>query len=405
MTPEMVLMIISVSVSTVSLVLCLFLLVRQNEIRNVRTNLNKRIDALRDSTQTAISDGLRQNTETMNLLSTQVKTVSDSVNIRMNTVSDSVNLLTNETRQQLDEIRTSVNEKLTKTINDRMTESFRIVGNQLEEVHRSLGEMQSLADGVTDLKKILANVKTRGIFGETQLSRILEQMLTREQYSENIATKAGSSDVVEFAIKLPGKDSDSPVFLPIDAKFPLDIYTFLMDAYDSGDQEEIANATRNLESVMKKNAKDIHDKYIDPPGTTDFAILFLPTEGLYSEVIRRTSLIESIASTYSVIISGPSTLSALLNSLQMGFRTLAIEKRSHEVWQILGAVKTEFETFESSLNTVRKRLEMADRELDSLVGVRTRAVMKKLKEVESLPEEETKLLFEEEQTNNDEDIL
>ncbi|MBQ6845555.1 MAG: DNA recombination protein RmuC, partial [Oscillospiraceae bacterium] len=306
-----------------------------------------------------------------------------------NSVSDSIKQLQEDNRKQLEEIRLSVDEKLQKTLNERVSESFKLVGSQLEQVHKSLGEMQSLANGVGDLKKILSNVKTRGIFGEMQLSRILEQILTPEQYVTNFATKAGSRDVVEFAVKLPGKgEYDAPVYLPIDAKFPLDVYNSLLDAYDTSDYIQIDHAAKALESIIKKNAKDIRDKYIDPPNTTDFAIMFLPTESLYAEVVRRPNLLETIARDYSINIAGPTTISALLNSLQMGFRTLAIEKRSHEVWNLLGAIKTEFGNFENALQAVKKRFDSADSELNKLITTRTRAVMRKLKSVEAMPEDE-----------------
>ena len=254
--------------------------------------------------------------------------------------------LQEDNSQKLEKMRQTVDEKLHKTLEERIGQSFKLVSERLEQVYKGLGEMQTLATGVGDLKKVLSNVKTRGILGEFQLGSILEQILTLDQYEINVSTKPGSRDVVEFAIKLPGKGSNEDhVYLPIDSKFPLEVYHELLEAYDKIDPTAIEESTKHLETCIKKCAKDIRDKYLDPPITTDFGIMFLPIEGLYAEVVRRTGLIEILQRDYRIIITGPTTLAALLNSLQMGFRTLAIEKRSSEVWKVLGGVKAEFDKF------------------------------------------------------------
>lgn len=284
--------------------------------------------------------------------------------------------------EQLEKMQKVVDEKLEKTLESRISESFKLVSSQLEQVYKGLGEMQAVAAGVTDLKKVLSNVKTRGILGETQLSAILSEILSPEQYECDIATKPGSSERVEFAIRLPG-DGETPVYLPIDAKFPGETFASLQDAYDKGDPDAIAQAAKMLEIRLKAEAKDIRTKYIDPPHTTDFGILFLPFEGLYAEAVNR-GYIEELQRTYHINVTGPSTMAAFLNSLQMGFRTLAIQKRSGEVWQVLGAVKTEFEKFGEVLERSQQRLQQVNTELDTLIGTRTRAINRKLKDVEKL---------------------
>ncbi len=365
--------------------------------------------------QTAIAESLRTNNEaqmnSLNAFAAQVTAMSNSLDARMTDLRAAMEVkITNmqkENYKQLDEIRHTVDEKLQKTLDERVSESFKIVSQRLEQVYKGLGEMQTLAAGVGDLKKVLSNVKTRGIFGEIQLSRILEQMLTPAQYMTNICTKQGSADPVEFAIKIPSKTSDSEfVLLPIDAKFPMERYTALQDAYDAGDSTRIAQTMADLKSYIRENAKKIHSKYIDPPYTTDFAIMFLPTEGLYAEVIRQTELIEELSRKYLVTISGPSTISAILNSLQMGFRTLAIEKRSHEVWTLLGAVKTEFSRFDEVLKSIQKQMKLANDNLDKLVTTRTRMMMSKLRTVDALPQTQTDTVFEtiQEKEDNADDL-
>ena len=287
-----------------------------------------------------------------------------------------------ENAEKLEKMQMVVDEKLEKTLESRISESFKVVSTQLEQVYKGLGEMQAVAAGVTDLKKVLSNVKTRGILGEAQLGAILSEILPPEQYDVDIATKPGSRDHVEFAIKLPG-DGETPVYLPIDAKFPGETFAQLQDAYESGDAERVAAAAKMLEIRLKSEAKDIREKYIDSPHTTDFGILFLPFEGLYAEAVNR-GFIEELQRTYRINVTGPSTMAAFLNSLQMGFRTLAIQKRSSEVWQVLGAVKTEFEKFGDILDRSQQKLRQVNDDLDTLIGTRTRAINRKLKDVEKL---------------------
>ncbi|HPF00166.1 MAG TPA: DNA recombination protein RmuC [Bacteroidales bacterium] len=290
------------------------------------------------------------------------------------------------TEKKLESIRLTVEEKLEKTLSERLGQSFETVGKQLLEVQKGLGEMQSLAQDVGGLKKVLSNVKDRGGVGEIQLEMLLEQILAPEQFDSNVKTKLGSNDLVEFAIKLPGKDDmNSVVYLPIDAKFPRDVYEKVVDAFETADTNVIDAANKDLENTIKKMAKDIRDKYIDPPHTTDFAIMFLPFEGIYAEVIRRSNLLEQLQREFKVIVTGPTTLAAILNSLQMGFRTLAIQKRSSEVWKILGAVKTEFEKFGGLLEKAQKQITSAGETIDQLKGTRTRAIQRQLRDVQVLP--------------------
>ncbi len=301
------------------------------------------------------------------------------------TLTEGLDRMSQSNRQQLDSIRQTVDEKLQETLDRKLSDSFQLVSQRLEQVYRGLGEMQNLAAGVGDLKKVLSNVKTRGILGEIQLGAILEQMLSPEQYATNVATKQGSQANVEYAIRLPGSGAE-PVWLPIDAKFPLDAYQQLLDAYDSADPAQVEGAVKLLRQRVRAFAKDVRDKYIDPPHTTDFSILFVPTEGLYAELVR-CGVSEELQREFKVSLAGPTTMGALLNSLQMGFRTLAIQKRSGEVWKVLGAVKTEFNTFAAVLENTKNRLNQAGDELDKLVGVRTRKIQSTLKRVESLPTE------------------
>ena len=291
-----------------------------------------------------------------------------------------------ENSRQLEQMRQTVDEKLQKTLNDRITQSFQLVNERLEQVYAGLGEMRTLASGVGDLRKVLSNVKTRGILGEVQLGAILEQILSPEQYESNVKTRPNTSHFVEFAVKLPGAD-EGTVWLPIDAKFPVDAYTQLLDAYDTADPDAVKAAGSLLEQRIKSFARDIRDKYVAPPHTTDFAIMFLPIEGLYAEVVRR-GMIETLQKDYRINIAGPTTMAALLNSLQMGFRTLAIQKRSGEVWNLLGAVKTEFDKFGAVIEAAQQRLEQAGDELDKLVGVRTRQIQRRLAQVTALPDSE-----------------
>ncbi|WP_353191149.1 DNA recombination protein RmuC [Pandoraea pnomenusa] len=290
---------------------------------------------------------------------------------------------------KLEEMRRTVDEKLHATLEQRLGESFKLVSDRLEQVHRGLGEMQTLAAGVGDLKRVLTNVKTRGIWGEVQLQALLEQLLTPDQFAKNVATRPGSAERVEFAIALPGQNGDSstPVWLPIDAKFPREDYERLLDAQERADPVAVEEASKALETRIRLEAKTIADKYLAPPHTTDFALLFLPTEGLYAEVLRRPGLSDLLQREYRVTVAGPTTLTALLNSLQMGFRTLAIERRSSEVWQVLGAVKTEFTKFGDVLAKTKSQLETVTRSIDK-AEVRTRAMARQLKAVEALPGEQ-----------------
>jgi len=297
------------------------------------------------------------------------------------------------TEKRLEEIRVTVDEKLQKTLNERLGQSFEVVVRQLENVQKGLGEMQTLAQDVGSLKNVLSNVKLRGSIGEVQLAMLLEQILAPSQYEANVKTKKGSSDLVEFAIKLPGKDDqNTAVWLPIDAKFPKDIYEQLQAAHDTGDLAKIDAAQKVLETTIKKMAKDIHDKYIDPPNTTDFGIMFLPFEGIYAEVVRSASLLDELQRNYKIVVTGPTTLAAILNSLQMGFKTLAIQQRSGEVWKILGDVKKEFELFSGLVEKAQGNIQTGLNQLDDVLGKRTRAIQRKLKDVE-LPESVAKEIY------------
>ena len=311
-------------------------------------------------------------------------------------LDDRQQTLLQSTEKRLEEIRITVDEKLQKTLNDRIGQSFRMVTEQLESVQKGLGEMQTLAQDVGGLKRVLSNVKTRGNIGEIQLSLLLEQILAPEQYEANVKTKSGSDALVEFAVKLPGKDNmHNCVYLPIDAKFPKDVYEQLLDAYDKGESALIDAAGKQLETTIKKMAKDISDKYLAPPATTDFGIMFLPFEGIYAEVVRRASLLEELQRNYKVVVTGPTTLAAILNSLQMGFRTLAIQKHSGEVWTILGAVKKEFEKVGGMLEKAQRNLQTASGQIDEVLGTRTRAIQRRLKDVDTLSDAEARAILPE----------
>ncbi len=298
--------------------------------------------------------------------------------------------------KRLEEIRQTVDEKLQRTLNERITQSFRLVNAQLENVQKGLGEMQSLAQDVGGLKRVLSNVKTRGNIGEIQLSMLLEQVLAPEQYEANVHTRKGSDAVVEFAVKLPGRDDERAfVYLPIDAKFPKDVYEQLLDAYDTVDPQRIEAAGKQLEATIRKMARDISEKYLAPPATTDFGIMFLPFEGIYAEVVRRSALLEELQRSYKVVVTGPTTLAAILNSLQMGFRTLAIQKHSGEVWTILGAVKKEFEKMGGMLEKAQRNLQTASGQIDEVLGTRTRAIQRRLKDVDTLSDREARAILPE----------
>ena len=308
------------------------------------------------------------------------------------TMEERMTIMQTANNEKLEQMRATVDEKLQKTLDERISQSFKLVNERLADVYKGLGEMQTLAGDVGDLKKVMAGVKTRGILGEIQLGAIISEMLSPEQYEENAVTRPGTANRVEFAIKLPG-EGDIPVYLPIDAKFPADAYHHLVDAYEAGDPDAIKAAASELETRIKSAAKDIRDKYVEPPYTTTFGIMFLPFEGLYAEVVRM-GLVDVLQNQYRVSVAGPTTLAALLNSLQMGFRTLAIQKRSGEVWEVLGAVKTEFGKFEDALAKVQNRINQTGDELEKLVGARTRQINRKLRSVAELPAADAQRLLE-----------
>ena len=308
------------------------------------------------------------------------------------TLTEGMDAVRAENAKKLDEIRRTVDEQLQDTLQKRVSDSFKTVSDQLEQVYKGIGEMQTLAADVGGLKQVLSGVKTRGILGEVQLGAILADILAPEQYATNVATIPGSSARVEFAVRLPGA-GDEPVWLPIDSKFPGDSYAHLLDAQAAGDPQAVADARRALEQVLRAEAKDIRQKYVEPPYTTNFGILFVPFEGLYAEAVNM-GMVERLQHDCQVNLAGPSTMAALLNSLQMGFRTLAIQKRSNEVWQVLGAVKTEFAKFNDGLLKLQERLRQSDQELDKLIGTRTRAINRKLRQVQSLDEAGSAALLE-----------
>lgn len=368
---------------------------QQTEAGSLETRLKTLEDLLRNAEKSSAALQGRQDILAQSVETSLSRLHSQQADAAMQTeqkleqlrrsMTESLNHMQTASQLQLDGIRRTVDEKLQETLDRKLSESFQQVSQRLEAVYKGLGEMQSLAAGVGDLKKVLSNVKTRGILGEIQLGAILEQILSPEQYAANVATKKGSQANVEYAVRLPGSDG-RPVWLPVDAKFPLDAYQQLLDAYDAADPALADSAKKALFQRVKGFAKEVRTKYIDPPNTTDFAILFIPTEGLYAELIRG-GMAETLQRDYQVTLAGPTTMSALLNSLQMGFRTLAIQKRSGEVWKVLGAVKTEFNTFASVLESTQKRLAQAGDDLDKLVGVRTRKIQSTLKQVEALPAE------------------
>jgi len=335
----------------------------------------------------------------LELFGDQLKTLTSTNDARMEklreTLQNRLQSIQEDNAKQLEQMRATVDEKLHATLEKRLGESFKLVSERLELVQKGLGEMQSLANGVGDLKRVLTNVKTRGTFGEVQLSALLEQILAPGQFEINVETRSGSNQRVEFAVKLPGRDGreEGAVFLPLDAKFPQEDYLRLVEAQERADATAAEEAAKLLERAIKLAAGDIRDKYLDPPHTTDFGVMFLPTEGLYAEVLRRPGLFESLQREYKVMAAGPTTLAALLNSLQLGFRTLAIEKRSAEVWNLLGAVRTEFGRFSDILDKTRKKLQEAGNHIDA-AATRTRQMERKLKNVQALPSSEAQVLLE-----------
>ena len=363
----------------------------EKQLRENRDELGRSIRDFRTEVMQTLNHSARQMQDTLHQ---NLSTTNELQREKLERMQKVQSELVQSTEKKWDEMRAMVEEKLQKTLNERIGLSFEIVRSQLENVQKGLGEMKSLAQDVGGLKKVLGNVKTRGTFGEVQLGALLEQMLSPEQYEANVKTRKSGNEFVEYAIKLPGKDDTGAcVYLPIDAKFPQDAYEQYYDACEAGEPAAIHTASRQLEQTIRKMARDIHDKYIDPPFTTDFAILFLPFENIYAEIIRRTALVESLQKDCKVIVTGPTTLGAILNSLQMGFRTLAIQKRTGEVWNILGAVKTEFAKFGGMLQKVQKNLQNAGEQLEEVMGKRTRAIERKLRDVEALPDEQARRML------------
>ncbi len=370
----------------------------KTDAKENREELNKGLKSFEDKFTNNIKNFNEQLRQRFDELSKQQfefnKQSKDSIKDIKDTIEKQLISIKEDNTTQLNEMRKTVDEKLQTTLEKRLGESFKQVSERLELVHKGLGEMQELATGVGDLKKVLSNVKTRGILGEYQLGNILEQLLAPEQYSENVATKKGSQANVEYAIKLPGKIDENEVWLPIDSKFPIENYELLLDAYEEGDKVKIEAAQKLLLKSIVGFAKTISEKYIDPPHTTDFGIMFLPVESLYAEVLRHPGTFEKLQRDYHITITGPTTLSALLNSLQMGFRTLAVQKRSSEVWKVLSGVKTEFGKFSEHLSKVHKQINTASGSLDTLISTRTSAMERKLRSVETLDAIESNTEFE-----------
>jgi len=359
----------------------------REQLAENRMELSSRVEELRKEIAGNQAMQLQQIQE---MLNRNLLTTNELQREKLEAMTRQQEQLVKSTEKHLDDMRLMVEEKLQKTLNERIGQSFELVRTQLENVQQGLGEMKNLAQDVGGLKRVLTNVKTRGTFGEVQLAALLEQMLSPEQYEANVKTKKKGTEFVEFAVKLPGKEEGlERVYLPIDAKFPKDAYEHYLDAYESGNVEQINATSRQFELIVKKMARDIRDKYLDPPYTTDFGIMFLPFENIYAEVIRRTALVEQLQREFRVIVTGPTTLGAILNSLQMGFRTLAIEKRSSEVWTVLAAVKTEFGKFGGMLQKVQKNLETAGLQLDEVIGKRTRAIERRLRGVQELPADQS----------------
>lgn len=358
-------------------------------LSSFETRFKENTQELNELLRQKFGDFAKQQTEINIQTTNSVKEVKVSIESQLKEIRQ-------DNTRQLEEMRKTVDEKLQKTLNQRLSQSFETVSKQLQAVQEGLGEMRTLATDVGGLKKVLSNVKMRGGIGEIQLEMLLEQILAPDQYEANVMTKQGSQDQVEFAIKLPGRDdTGTTVWLPVDAKFPKDIYEQLLDAYESGDVGQVSQAKKAMETTIKKMARDISDKYLDPPNTTDFGIMFLPFEGIYAEIVRDVSLLENLQRDFKIIVTGPTTLAAILNSLQMGFKTLAIQKRSSEVWQVLGAVKKEFANFGGMMEKAQKNIQTGLNQLDDVMGKRTRAIQRKLKSVEALSSEETKKVLPE----------
>ena len=364
---------------------------QREELRNNLAAFEKHLDedakAQQDALRQQFDDLLKQ-------LHNQGKTSLEAVKDVRETIEKQLKEIREDNGKRLEEMRKTVDEKLQDTLEKRLGESFKQVSERLEQVHKGLGEMQSIASGVGDLKKVLTNVKTKGILGEYQLANIIEQLLPREQYEENVATRPGSSERVEFAVRMPGNSDDDVVWLPIDSKFPLNGYEDLLNAREAGDLDAIASAEKALTATLEKFAKDISEKYVEAPHTTDFGVMFLPIESLYAEVLRHPGVFETLQRKYRITVTGPTTMSALLNSLQMGFRTLAVTKRSSEVWKILEAVKTEFGKFANQLEKVDKQLSTAKKSLEDLRSTRTNVMQRRLKDVGTLDTRESESLLD-----------
>ena len=364
---------------------------QREELRNNLAAVEKKLE---DNAK-AQQDVLRQQfDDLLKQLHNQGKTSLEAVKDVRETIEKQLKEIREDNGKRLEEMRKTVDEKLEDTLEKRLGESFKQVSERLEQVHKGLGEMQSIASGVGDLKKVLTNVKTKGILGEYQLANIIEQLLPREQYEENVATRPGSTERVEFAIRMPGNSDDDVVWLPIDSKFPLNGYEELLNAREAGDLDAISSAEKALTATLEKFAKDISEKYVEAPHTTDFGVMFLPIESLYAEVLRHPGVFETLQRKYRITVTGPTTMSALLNSLQMGFRTLAVTKRSSEVWKILEAVKTEFGKFSNQLEKVDKQLSTAKKSLEDLRSTRTNVMQRRLKDVGTLDTRESESLLD-----------
>lgn len=369
----------------------------RNSFRENREELNQSFSLLSENLWRRFDELVSRHDQIRLETSNHLKEIRETVEKKLTGLQEDNN-------RKLEEMRRTVDEKLHEALEKRLSESFRLVSERLEMVHKGLGEMQTIASEVGDLKKVLSNVKTKGLIGEYQLGAILENILAPGQYQKNVKTRQGASEFVEYAIVLPGKDEGGkPVLLPIDSKFPTEAYQRLLDAYEKAVPNEIKKYSVELQKAIKLAAKDIHDKYLDPPNTTEFGIMFLPFEGLYAEIVRDTQLVEDLSREYKVIVSGPTTLAALLNSLQMGFRTLTIEKRSSEVWRVLQAVKTEFGKFEDILRKAKEKIDKAGQEIDQLVGTRTRRIRSRLNNLSELPEAEASQLLNIEEIDTIED--
>ena len=356
-------------------------------LRSFEEKFASNIKELNELIRQQFGDFNKQQIDNNKLATDHIKGIQENIEKQLLSIRE-------DNTKQLNEMRKTVDEKLQTTLEKRLGESFKQVSERLEQVHKGLGEMQTIASGVGDLKKVLSNVKTRGVLGEYQLGNILEQILTPDQYGKNVATKKGSQANVEYAIRLPGKNTDEEVWLPVDSKFPIESYELLLAAYEQGNPEQIEASQKILVKAVEGFAKDISEKYLDPPHTTDFGIMFLPVESLYAEVLRHPGLFETLQRTYRITVTGPTTLSALLNSLQMVFRTLAVQRRSSEVWKVLGAVKAEFENFSEHLKKVRKQLDTATGSLDKLQTTRTNQIERKLRTVETLEGPESRDILE-----------